>query len=420
MQKNEKLNGRRNALKGLVTGALALSSVSAFAETKVHKMPKKSAEKCEPREDKSLPCYGKHQQGVITNDNKLATLVAFDCVARDKKALKEMLEMITQRIEFLTQGGKQPQFKSKNFPPPNSGILGGYVYPELLNINVSFGVDMFDDRYGFKKLKPKYLQVMPESPNDAQKEEYTGGDVMIQVCAETYENVVYAIRDIVKYTTPWLVPKWKQDGFLPFRDIDCKKTAINLFGFKDGTGNASNKDEKLMDKLIWVTKDNNEPKWALGGTYMVVRLIRFEVEFWDRTPLGEQEIDFGRKKTSGAPLDKKHEFDDPNMKDKKYAEVYKDSHMGRAEPRDPVRHVATLRRRSFSYSNGLAKNGHMDMGLIFICFQANLQTGFIDTQKRLDGEPLEEYIKPYGGGFYYTLPGVKKGEYLGKSLLEAV
>ena len=60
-----------------------------------------------------------------------------------------------------------------------------------------------------------------------------------------------------------------------------------------------------------------------------------------------------------------------------------------------------------------------DVGLVFICYQANLQDGFIDVQKRLDGEPLEEYIKPFGGGFFFTLPGFKKGEFVGQSLLMA-
>ena len=41
------------------------------------------------------------------------------------------------------------------------------------------------------------------------------------------------------------------------------------------------------------------------------------------------------------------------------------------------------------------------------------------VQKRLDGEPLEEYIRPVGGGFFYTLPGVTgETDYLGRTLLE--
>jgi deferrochelatase/peroxidase EfeB len=43
---------------------------------------------------------------------------------------------------------------------------------------------------------------------------------------------------------------------------------------------------------------------------------------------------------------------------------------------------------------------------------------FLNTQARLAGEPLEEYIRPEGGGFYFALPGVTaEGEILGERLL---
>jgi len=43
---------------------------------------------------------------------------------------------------------------------------------------------------------------------------------------------------------------------------------------------------------------------------------------------------------------------------------------------------------------------------------------FLDTQARLAGEPLEEYIRPEGGGFYFALPGVEReGDILGGSLV---
>ncbi|SUC20645.1 Dyp-type peroxidase [Proteus mirabilis] len=75
-----------------------------------------------------------------------------------------------------------------------------------------------------------------------------------------------------------------------------------------------------------------------------------------------------------------------------------DSHMRRAEPRTPERYSAKLRRRSYSYSLGLTPSGQLDMGLVFVSFQNNLKKGFIDTQKRLNGEPLERYIKPFWWG----------------------
>jgi deferrochelatase/peroxidase EfeB len=60
------------------------------------------------------------------------------------------------------------------------------------------------------------------------------------------------------------------------------------------------------------------------------------------------------------------------------------------------------------------------MGLLFVCFQADLAAGFLTVQARLNGEQLEEYIKPVGGGYFYALPGVPaEGAYLGQSLIEA-
>ncbi len=79
--------------------------------------------------------------------------------------------------------------------------------------------------------------------------------------------------------------------------------------------------------------------------------------------------------------------------------------MRRAEPRNPERYTAKLRKKSYSYSLGLTET-EPRYGLSFVSFQQNLKTGFIDTQKRLNGEPLERYIA-FGGGYYFVLPGVQ-------------
>lgn len=63
---------------------------------------------------------------------------------------------------------------------------------------------------------------------------------------------------------------------------------------------------------MWVTADQQEPAWTIGGSYQAVRLIQFRVEFWDRTPLKEQQTIFGRDKQTGAPLGMQHEHDVPD------------------------------------------------------------------------------------------------------------
>jgi deferrochelatase/peroxidase EfeB len=43
---------------------------------------------------------------------------------------------------------------------------------------------------------------------------------------------------------------------------------------------------------------------------------------------------------------------------------------------------------------------------------------FLAVQARLKAEPLEEYIRPVGGGFFFVLPGARSGDaWLGEQLL---
>ena len=60
-------------------------------------------------------------------------------------------------------------------------------------------------------------------------------------------------------------------------------------GFKDGTANPATADPAAMDRHVWIQADDGQPAWAVGGTFQAIRVIRMQVEFWDRTRLNEQE-----------------------------------------------------------------------------------------------------------------------------------
>ncbi|WP_218838434.1 Dyp-type peroxidase, partial [Snodgrassella alvi] len=348
---------RRNSMKMLLAGGLGIASLSAVKAAN-------AAGNCTHDYNQAVDYWGSHQAGVITPDTKEAIFVVFNVTVKNKKELQQLFQRISQRIAYLTRPQTLTAGKNDQLPPAESGLLGQNLSPDSLTITLAVGASLFDQRFGLSQLKPKKLIPMPRFPNDRLEKAWCGGDLSIQFCANSRESVIYALRDLISHCNQYMVPVWKMDGFLPARDIDNHTTAINLFGFKDGTGNGSISDSKLMDELVWVTKNNQEPAWCLGGSYQAIRLIRFNLEFWDRTPLEDQENDFGRYKTSGAPIGMQHEMDDPKMNSDPHGDrILFDSHMRRAEPRIPERHVAKLRRRSFSYSLGVLPNGQLDMGL---------------------------------------------------------
>jgi deferrochelatase/peroxidase EfeB len=305
----------------------------------------------------------------------------------------------------------------------DSGILGADIAPDNLTMTLSVGTSLFDERFGLSKHKPAQLQTMTRFPNDSLDAEQCHGDLLLQICANTQDTVIHALRDIIKRTPDLLAVRWRRDGFIADHAArsNGKETPINLLGFKDGTANPDTHNPGLMNQLLWVTDEQQEPTWTRGGSYQAVRIIRFHVEMWDRTPLGEQQTIFGREKLSGAPLGMKNEHDVPDYsKDPDGDLIALDAHIRLANPRTPQTDSSLMLRRGYSYSSGITGSGQLDMGLLFVCYQHDLTKGFITVQQRLNGEALEEYIRPIGGGYFFALPGVAdKNHYLGQPLLQA-
>jgi deferrochelatase/peroxidase EfeB len=395
--------------RGFVTGALGTGvAVGAGAALSGCSSPDPAA----PAAPSSafVPFEGEHQTGVTALPIPEQGLMAsFNVLSKNRAGLTTALQELTDEIRGL-MAGKPPEVRDPQYPPVDSGILGEQPPADNLSVVVGVGASLFDDRFGLADRKPRELATMPFLANDRLDPKLSHGDLSIIIEAGHNDTVVFALRQLMRRTRSDLVLRWMIDGYA--RGIGAGRvseaaTPRNLLGFKDGTANLNVDDNALMDRHVWVGPQDGEPDWAVGGSYQAIRIIRMFVEFWDRTQLVEQEALIGRSKVSGAPLGLSGEFTDPDYpEDPDGKRIPLTAHIRLANPRTPETDENLILRRGFNYSRGFDGAGRLDQGLAFIAYQRSLEKGFLAVQNRLAGEPLEEYILPVGGGFFFTLPGV--------------
>jgi deferrochelatase/peroxidase EfeB len=402
--------GRRAFLGSAALGAAALAAAGCTTD---------------PESDRSgpgrrVPFLGSHQPGVDTPAARFGLLAAFNLVHDDRQRLARSLRDLTQEARALMEA-RPPERRDTAYPPAETGILGPDMRPEGLAVTLSVGASLFDDRFGLAEHRPNELARMPFLSNDRLDPAQSHGDLLLALSADQPDVLLHALRQLMRRTRDNLVLHWMLDGYNrpDARPVPGRTGNRNLLGFKDGTANLDVTDKALMDELVWVGADEGEPAWAVGGSYQAVRIIRMFVEFWDRTPLNEQQKIIGRDKASGAPLGRDREHEDPGYgEDPGGRGVPLDAHIRMANPRTAETAGSRILRRGFNFSRGFDAAGRLDQGLAFVSYQKSLARGFLAVQARLKGEPLEEYILPVGGGFFYVLPGVPSGDaWLGQQLL---
>ncbi|MFI1992878.1 Dyp-type peroxidase [Actinoplanes sp. NPDC020271] len=250
--------------------------------------------------------------------------------------------------------------------------------------------------------RPRLLTDMPAFPNDVLDEAWCHGDLLVQVGGSGADQVAAIAADLVTAAGDDARVRWRLDGFRAENGTTAagRPSTRNLFGFREGSGNPDPSDAALMDRLVWTGAD--EPPWAAGGTYQVVRLIRFAVDLWDREPVPFQEAAIGRHQSDGAPLAGGAEDATIDYSgDPAGAVTPLGAHIRRANPQTAESRDHRILRRGYSY-----RRADDDQGLIFVCFQRDPENGFAAIQRRLAGETLDRYVLPFGGGYFFVPPSV--------------
>ena len=394
----EKKMDRREFLKKAGIGgaglALGLSGASAFFANK----EQGSKNIADGQEEISF--YGKHQAGITTPMQKNIYFVVLDLRTTDKNELIQLFKDWTDYSQKLVNGDLVKKDGSNALLPPSD--TGETVGLNPYRLTLTFGVSAsFLTKLGLEKKRPKLFRDLPAFPKEQLREQYTGGDIVIQACADDEQVAFHAVRNLIRKGRNKVTMKWSQSGFAAIGDR--METPRNLFGFKDGTANVTT--EKDFDKVVWADSQD----WMKNGSYMAVRRIIMHLETWDRTNLQEQENTFGRYKESGAPFGKQNEFDEVDL-----SLLPVDSHVRLAKEVD-----LPILRRSYSYSDGIdPKTGQFDAGLLFIAFQKDPDS-FVKIQTNLGAvDKMNEYVTHIGSGLFACFGGVKKGGYIGQDLFE--
>jgi dye decolorizing peroxidase len=310
----------------------------------------------------------------------------------------------TDDIERLTRGA--PALTDTE---PELALL-----PARLTVTVGFGPG-FLAAAGREELRPSWLAPLPEFPIDRLREEFSGGDLVAQVCADDEVTVAHAVRVLTKQARSFARPRWVQRGFRNTPGaVPEGATMRNLMGQLDGTRNLRPGPD---DRLIWIS---DGPEWLRGGTGMVVRRIAMNLDTWDELDRPARELVIGRRLDNGAPLTGRHEHDEPDLEavdERGLSVIPMFAHIRRARSDNPDERFL---RRSYNYDDPPEPGELSNSGLVFVTFQADIEAQFTPIQRRLaELDSLNDWTTPIGSAVFAVPRGCRPGEYLGQPLLEA-
>lgn len=349
------------------------------------------------------PFRGKRQAGVGTVPQAFATWVAYDLLPGvGREALTRLMRIWTDDIERLT-GGRPGLTDSE---PELAKV------PARLTVTLGYGPGVFTAA-GLDGDRPPWLAPLPAFAIDRLEERWTGGDLVLQICADDRLAVAHAARLLSKEATTFVRTRWTQQGFRASPGATPPgATMRNLMGQVDGTRNP---DVRTDAGLIW--HDASGPDWLSGGTSMVIRRIAMDLDGWDLVDREGREFTIGRRLADGAPLTGSREHDEPDLGAKDglgLPVIDMAAHLRRARTADPS---ARFLRRGYSFHDPGEPAGRQS-GLVFVTFQRDVLAQYLPVQQSLaELDLLNRWTIPIGSAVFAIPGGPRSGELLGARLL---
>ncbi|GAA2868419.1 Dyp-type peroxidase [Streptosporangium fragile] len=351
------------------------------------------------------PFHGAHQAGIATTPQTHGVFVGLDLLpGTGREAIARMMRLLTDDARRLTQG--RPALADTE---PELAAL-----PSRLTVTFGFGPGLFaaaelEDR------RPEAVAPLPPFAIDRLRKEWSGGDLLLQICADDALTLAHALRMTVKDARSFARVRWTQRGFRRSPQTQAPGlTQRNVMGQLDGTVNPR-PGTPDFDRAVWVS---DGPEWLRGGTTLVLRRIRAEMETWDAADTVAKEFTVGRRLDTGAPLTGQHEHDEPDfgkLDAVGFPVISEQAHIRRARVTDPGMRIY---RRVYNYDEGLTERGHADSGLLFASYQADIARQFIPVQRRLaEADLLNEWTTPIGSAVFAVPPGCSADGWIGETLL---
>ncbi|WP_232303703.1 Dyp-type peroxidase [Pseudofrankia sp. DC12] len=354
-----------------------------------------------------------HQPGIVEPPPAHLVFTAYDLtsktsVAGCRAALTSVLTAWTGAARTLMTGAQ----------PAAAGGRALGLAPSALTVTIGLGPSALR-LAGLTSRIPPQLAPIPGFPHDHLDAARSGGDIAVQICAEDPMVVVSAARYLDTLAKADATPRWTQHGFrrTAAAAADPTGTPRNLMGQLDGTDNpvVGTPD---FDQAVWA--DSTAPAWMAGGSYLVARRIRMDLDRWDLISTSGQEQIIGRSKATGAPLTGGSEHTDPDFTatgSDGNLEIPANAHIRLAHPQS--NNGVRMLRRGYSYHDGLDAAGQLDAGLFFLAYQADPLVAFTAIQSKLDRlDALSAFIRHTGSALFAIPAAAPTDGYVGQQLLE--